>query len=426
MRAAPYWRKAGRLSSQRSAYAEAVSQFNRGLEVLGGEPLDSERLRAALELQSDLADSLAWSKGFAAPEVEAAYSRARELCRRVEAAPELFGILWGLWHFFDISGSLDRARELAEELRDLAESSGGGGRRSQAHRALGETLLWLGEFAASRAETERGIEVCEPGPDSRVLGGESAVVSNRALSSVALWCLGYPDQALAMASAALGYTDEAGSAGDHGMALGFMAWVHLLRREPGPARQWSERLLDFATERGMVFFEMFATIHHGAALAGDGAVAAGILDIGRGMELHALTGADVLRSWFLALQAGAHLHAGRPDEALAAVERGLRDATELAVGWWSAELHRLEAAARLQMNDPAAAERALERAVATARAQQARSLELRAATSLAHLWCDRGRHQEARELLLPVYGWFSEGLDTPDLVAARRVLGEIG
>ena len=423
--AAHYWREAGKLSSSRSTYAEAVSHFSQGITALGGDSEEPRHLRLVLDMQIGLADSLAWSKGFAAPEVEAAYTRALELCRRTGEVPELFGILWGLWHFFLIRGNLGKARELAHELRALADTSGSPGHGSQAHRALGETLLWLGEFAPSRTETDRGVAIYEPGQDNRVPGGEDPAIANRCMNAVALWCLGYPDQALAKTTEALGLWDETRSAGDRAIALVFMAWVHLLRREPEAALHWSDELFDFSTKRGMIFFETFAAVHRGAALAAQGASEEGALAIARGMELHSAAGADVLNAWFLSLLAEVNLQAGRPREALAALAKGLRYVAQLNCGWCMADLCRLQAAVHVQTNDLKGAEAALHRAIDVARGQQAKSLELRASTDLARLRREQGRTRQARDLLQPVFDCFTEGFDVPDLTAAKALLDEL-
>jgi tetratricopeptide (TPR) repeat protein len=420
--AVAYWRDAGKLSSSRSAYAEAVSHFTEGLEVLGDNSDDPGSPRMALEMQTGLADSLAWSKGFAAPEVEAAYTRALALCRRTGNVPELFGILWGLWHFFAISGNLDRALELARELRDLADSSDNPGRLSQAHRALGETLLWRGDFPEAREETDRGVGVYVAGPDNLVPGGEDPAVANRDMSSIALWCLGYPDQGLARATEALELSSSTDSAGDTAIALVFMGWVHLLRREPEAARRSAEQLLDFSTERGMIFFEAIATVNRGAALASLGCADEGTVEIARAMETNEAIGANVLKVWYLALLADAQLRARRPNDALASLDEAFRDVDQMNVRWVLADLRRLEATALVHKNDPNGAEASLDRAIGVAREQRAKSLELRACTDLARLWCGQGKHRRAGELILPVLDWFTEGFDAPDLVAARALV----
>jgi tetratricopeptide (TPR) repeat protein len=301
-KAAPYWREAGKLASSRSGYAEAAHHFTQGLQVLGNGSEDVEAPRAVLEMQIGLADSLAWWKGFAASEVETAYRRARELCTQIGDVPELFGILWGLWHYFDLKGNLDAALELAQELYELADASHSAGRRSQAHRALGETFLWRGEFTSAREETERGIAVYGLGEDSIVPGGEDPAVANRDMCATTLWCLGYPDEALRCVTEALEFANASENAGDTGIALTFMGWVHLLRREPEPAREWSEQLLDFTSERGMNFFEVIAKVHRGAAQSLLGSRnAAG--EIAVGIEVNDDIGANIISLWFLSLLA---------------------------------------------------------------------------------------------------------------------------
>ena len=174
----------------------------------------------------------------------------------------------------------------------------------------------------------------------------------------------------------------------------------------------------------MAFFEVFATVHLGAAIAALGS-ADGVLDIARGIETNDAIGANVIRVWFLVLLAEAHLKAGNVTDAQAVLRRAFHDVEEFEASWLLADVCRLNAAVQLRTNDATGSEASLERAIDVARQQQAKSFELRACTDLARLWRDQGKGPQARELLLPVFDWFSEGFDTPDLLGAKALLDDL-
>ena len=244
-----YWERAGARATERSAFVEAINHYRKGLDLLSTLADAQERNQLELALQMGLGDAFSWMRGFAAPEVEAAYSRAHELSRQMGEAPELFRTLWGLWHFFIIRGDLAKAQELSREVAQLGERLQDPSLAPHVHRTLGETALWRGEFAAARRESLKCFVGAVP-PPKPIPGVQDPLVMCGLWLALALWHLGYPDQALARVDAVLERAKESAHSGDLGAALIVAAWVRLLRRETASAGEFAETALRFNAERG--------------------------------------------------------------------------------------------------------------------------------------------------------------------------------
>jgi predicted ATPase len=263
----------------------------------------------------------------------------------------------------------------------------------------------------------------------------------RGFASHVLWYLGYPDRALATMREALSLAREVAHPFSLAFALDHAAWLHQYRREAAEAGEVAEEDARFSGEQGFPFFLAQGTILRGWALAEQGQDAEGVAEMGQGLAAHEATGALLIRPYWLALLARAHGRSGRAEDGLRMLEEASALTHDQHV--WEAELHRLRGELLLVRPGggddagavPADALRAWQageavtqaeicfrHALEVARGQQARSLELRAATSLARLWASRGKHAEARELLAPIYGWFTEGFDTADLREAKALL----
>jgi predicted ATPase len=394
---------------------------------------DVARHRQELELQTTLGVPLIATKGMAAPEVEQTYARARELCLQVGDAPQLSSVLFGLWWFYEVRADLRTARELAEQLLDMARRGEAPADHIQANRAMGHTLLWMGEFAPALAHFERAIDLYDP-RQHRALAftaGQEPGVLARGFASHVLWYLGYPDRALANMREALSLAREVAHPFSLAFALDHAAWLHHYRRETAETRAGAEADIGFSEEQGFPFFLAQGTILRGWALAEQGQHAEGIAQMGQGLAAHEAVGALLIRPYWLCLLAQAYGQSGRAEEGLQVLSEASAMTQDQHV--WDAELYRVRGelllllpssehdsgaspADTLVAEQPATqAELCFRHALDMARGQQARSLELRAGTSLAHLWKSRGRRAEARNLLAPIYGWFTEGLDTPDL-----------
>ena len=421
--AVDYWQRAGQRALARSATAEAVAHLTRGLEVLAGLPDGPERQRRELGLQLALGQASIAAKGFAAPETGRAYARARELCRELGDVPELFPALYGRFIVHFQRGELAVAHEAARELLRSAEDRGDAAARVTGHRIVGSALYHLGRLAESRAHLEKGLALYDPGRDrgsAFVYALDTRVVCLFWLVHVLL-ALGYPEQARARMGEALAYARELAHPYTLAYALSVACILHG-RHRPGPeARAEAEALVALATEQGFPLPAAVGTVVGGWALADEGPAEEGIARMRRGLADYTATGAELWVPDFLALLAEAHGRAGRPAAGLDLLAEALDRVERTGGRWLEAELHRLrgELLLALPEPDPAEAEACFRRALAVAREQGARMWELRAATSLARLWRDQGRHAEARDLLAPVYGWFTEGFDTPDLQEAR-------
>jgi predicted ATPase len=372
-----------------------------------------------------LGDALSWTRGFAAAEVEAAYNRAHELSRQAGETPELFRILWGLWHFFIIRGDLGKAQELSRELAQLGQPLQDPSLAPHVHRTLGETALWRGEFAAAQRESLKCFVGAVP-PPKQIPGVQDPLVMCGAWLALALWHLGYADQALARVEAVQERAKESPHSGDLGAALIFATWVRLLRRQTKTAREFGEAALQFNAERGLTFHVALSNVLLGSALVAEEHDESGLTKIRDGAAASGATGAGIFQPWYLALLAGAHAQLGDPKAGLAALAQAESRLGQSGERWPEAEIHRLKGELTLSMEGAApAAERCFRRSIDVAREQQARSPELRAATSLARLWRNQGKRTDARDLLASVYGWFTEGFDTADLKEARALLDEL-
>ena len=424
-----YWQRAGERSTARSAYVEAVAHLTKGLEVLQTLPDTPARARHELDMQIALGQALWVTKGQAAPEVGHAYARARELCRQVGDTPQLFVVLRGLADFYRARGELEAARELGEQLLALAQRQHDPERLAHAHSVLGQVLFYLGEFVPARAHLDQALAVSAAPQDrsSPSLFDGAARVLALGTTAYVLWLLGYPDQALTRSHAMLTYAQELQHAFSLARALHNVMTLHKLRGEANAAQEWAEAALAIMTEQGFGQNLGTTTFTRGWALAAQGRHEEGMAQMRQGLAARRAVGAGITLAEYSARLGEAYGRIGQAEaglrllaEALAVVDKGDR--------WYEAELHRLKGELLLRQAVPDApqAEACFQQALAVARRQQAKSWELRAAMSLSRLWQQQGKRAEARELLAPIYGWFTEGFDTPDLQEAKALLEDLG
>jgi class 3 adenylate cyclase/predicted ATPase len=429
-RAISYWRRAGELAAARSANVEATAHLSKGLELIGTPSDFSEHRDEELALQLAIGGTLIATKGHPAPEVGRTYSRAWALCDQLGRSAELFPVLRGLWNFHLVRCELQRARDLAERLVTLAEEQGTPIHRALARRARGATLFYLGHFGDAAAAVSEGIAIDDAiadwgDPAHLLLYTERAGVVCRLYSAWALWYLGFPDRALQEVEAGIALAQRLDHVHSLAFALNWAALLHDLRREFAMSRRRAEAAIEIGTEYGLSQWLAQAVICRGFALVGLGESADGIAQLETGRAAWNGTGARVLDSQWLGLIAEAHVRAGQVDDALAALDRAGEIVGATGERHYQAELHRLRGAVLAQSGDDGEAASWFHRALDTARSQQAKSLELRAATSLARLWRDQGKRAEAHDLLAPVYGWFTESFDTADLKDAKALLHEL-
>ena len=354
------------------------------------------------------------TKGYAAPEVERAYARARELCAQLGDTPQLFPVLRGLMLYYQNRGDLQTATQLGEQLLRLAQAQPDPAPLLLAHYQLGQVLFCRGEPAAARTHHTQALALYDP-QAHRALAvryGIDLGVASHSFLARALWSLGFPEQALQHSQAARTLAEEVAHPFSLAQALVYAAIVHQCRREVLAAHEQAAAAMTLATEQGFAQWVARGTVLHGWALAMQGQGEAGIAAIRQGLAAELATGATLWQPYFLGLLAEAYGAGGHPDAGLTALAEALAVLDTTEVRHYAAELYRLKGALLLQqaVPDAAQAEACFHQALDVARQQQAKSWELRAATSLARLWQSQDKRQDAYALLAPVYDVVHRGL----------------
>ncbi|MGH6895461.1 MAG: AAA family ATPase [Geminicoccaceae bacterium] len=423
-----YWQRAGHRAAERSANAEAAAHFRRGVELLRAFPETAERHEQELDLLTMLGSMVITTKGHGHPEVEDVYTRARELCHRAGDASHLAPVLQGLRIYHILRAELVSAREAAQDLLALGESTREAAYLVEGHRAKGVVHFYAGEFELALDHLERGFALydIQAHAPHNLRYEDDAGETCLAYAARTLWTLGYPDQALERSGQAIALAQETSHAASIAEAMTWRSEIALFRRDIPDARERAAAALALATEHGLPLWIGMATVMHGWAVAEQGRSAQGIADIRIGLSTLERAGDNLFRPYYLTLLAGALGQAGQVDEGLVALDEALESYRECGVPYWNSELQRLRGELLLAKDGAnAAAEGCFHRAIETAQAQSARSLQLRAATSLARLWRDQDKRATARDLLAPVYAWFTEGFDTQDLKDAKALLDEL-
>jgi class 3 adenylate cyclase/predicted ATPase len=433
VKAIDYSQLAGNKAAARSAHVEAVGHLTTALELLERVPDVPNRIQQELALQTTLGSALMATKGYAAPEVERAYARARTLCQQVEETPELFRVLMGLHMFYRQRAELHTSSEIGAQLLSLAQSVENPEFLLVAHQALGTTLYFLGDFVQARAHLEQGVALSDSRqPQSRaVLYGQDPGVVCLSTLARTLWALGYHDDALKRVHEALGLARQLSHPFSLAFALYFAAVVFQYRREWQATQEHAEALMALSIEHGFPQRRAQSRILLAWTLVEQGRDAEGITQLRQSVAAYGATGADLGRSSYLALLAEAYGKRGQAEEGLAALAEALTIVHDHRICMNEAELYRLKGELLLKRDElePAGlteAEACFGRALDAARRQQAKSLELRAAMSLGRLWQRQGKSAEARDLVAGVYGWFTQGFDTADLIAAKAWLESPG
>jgi class 3 adenylate cyclase/predicted ATPase len=424
-----YWQRAGQRAIERSANPEAVRHLTQGLGLLATLPETPARAQQELDLQIALGPALIATKGPAAQEVEQTYARSRALCQQVGETPQLLPTLRGLCRFYRNQGALQTARELGEQLYRLVQREAAPTPRLETHEALGDTLFYLGEFTAARTHLEQGIALTDPTTQRALAIRHGTAPGVRCLAHAAntLWCLGFPAQAVRRSQEALALAQELAHPLSLATAQHFAAFLYQHRREASAVQAQADALLTLTTAQRFPLFVGFEIFWRGWALAMRWDEA-GIAQMHQGMAAVLATGNTLSRPLCLVLLAEATGHAGHVEEGLRLLAKALAAFEASKRGDMLAEVYRLQGALLLQqaIPDAAQAEACFQQALAIARRQQAKSWELRAATSLSRLWQQQGKRAAPRQLLTEVYGWFTEGFDTADLQEAQALLEELG
>jgi class 3 adenylate cyclase/predicted ATPase len=427
-KAVHFWLKAGQQASERSAYVEASRHVSRGLDLIETLPERPEHTLCELDLRLVAGAALMATKGYAADEVEPHYTRAWDLCRQVGQTPKLFPALHGLYRFYHARGELETAREVGQQLTDLARKVQDPALSVEASRALGVSLFWLGAVETAQADLERGAALydLERHRSHAFLYGIDPGVVCLSYSALASWALGYPDKALMRSDRALSLARKLSHRQTLALALVWAAWLRQLRGEAPSAREQVEVALALCTEEGFPLFTAMAVILLGWIEVQEGQVKEGTERIRKGLDDLRTTGTGLFRPSFLALLAEADERAGLPERGLRHLEQALAMTRRNGERFSESEIRRLigDMLVQLPGSRIGDAEASYRQALEVARRQRTKSFELRAAASLSRLWRRQGRRAEARDLLAPVYGWFTEGFGTADLKNAKTLLDE--
>jgi len=425
-----YWYRAGERATERSAHLEAIAHLTHGIEILDALPQTPQRDQQELEFQAALVTPFWASRGFGSVEAERAARRAVDLGPRAGTdSPAYFQAIYGLRYSYMIRGNLRAGRPLAEQLLELAGRLRDPELFAYAHFELGVDQLFAAELAAARGHLERGIALYDRqwARAAASRHGFNCASNCHLFLTRVFWHLGHPDEALRHSEQGVAIAREVSHPFSQGVALSWTAALHQLRGEATRTQELAERLLAFATEQGFPFLAAQAMVFRGWALVELGQGGKGLAQLRAGLTAYRATGCEVESSHWLGLLADACLDTGQAEEGLRVVAEALDHVAQTGIVYYEAELRRLDGELRLRLDarDEQRAEASFRHALEIARQQQAKSWELRAATSLARLRAEQGRRSEARELLAAVYGWFTEGFDTADLKDAKALLDEL-
>jgi DNA-binding winged helix-turn-helix (wHTH) protein/predicted ATPase len=428
--AVEYWLAAGRLAWTRSATTEAVTLVRRGLALVRGSADPDWRQERELDLQIALAQALTAIRGWSTTELEEAYARIRKLATRLNRPQALLLAHFGRFIHPWARSDLKRARRAAAEMRELGEVAGDAPMRALGCQADGLTSFSRGDFIAARTCFEQVLALCDPAhrPHYAELMTHDLRVAARTNLAWSLACLGHLEQAVFQSDAALDEARWLSHPATLALALGPAALMTgwLVRREPRALLEHADEILTLATEHGLSFYRAMALLWRGWCLAALGSAGEGIRLLAAGTADLEEIGFRLWTPWRLVLGGDAYRMAGQLPTALEHLAAGRRWAEETGDRWFHAETLRGSGDVLLEMGDATDAEACYCDALRIARQQGAKLWELRAGMSLARLWRDQDRRDDARNLLGPVYGWFTEGFATPVLQDAKALLAELG
>jgi predicted ATPase len=428
-RAVRAWQQAGEQAARRNAHHEAITALRKALALLATRPDSPERTRQELTLQLTLGELLMAIKGIAAPEAGEVFAQARTLCQQLGEPPELGPVLYGLYRSHAGQGRVRAAEEVSQQLFSLAQRQPALGTLLEGHLAMGGAALFRGDFVAARAHLEQGRSLANvlPFPSPPLRGGFVAGVEPLVWLELALWALGYADQAQQRGQEALAVARQVEHPPSLWVAECFAAMLCQCRRDVAGTLAHAQVAMALAAAQGFEHRVELGRILWGWALILQGDAAADVAYIQQGEAGSQGRGPEVAHPYWLSLLAEGYGQVGQPEAGLAVLAEALTVVANTEARWWEAELYRLRGDLLLHLANPdvSQAEALFHHALDVARRQQAKALELRAAMSLSRLWQRQGKRQEARQLLADIYRWFTEGFDTADLQTAKALLEEL-
>ena len=424
------WVLGGRRARSRSANLEAIVQFEKALQSLETLPETPERMSSELDIHLSLGLCFIAVHGYSADDTRKAFEQGLRLSGKLGDAHKETQAIFGLWGHYWMRASHDRAIEFAEILLAKSEQLHDQVLKILGHRCLGSTLFTFGDFVRAREHLEGAIALGQrTAPEaSLVTFAVDPQVAAQLMFAWDLWILGYPDQARDNVLELLGHADELTDPYTVAFADYVMSAVHLLRGEGQDAMAHAERSFEVSREHGINLYALYSRFGRGCALTKTGQRQQGLIEIRTGIEEAQRSNLGYMRGFMLGWLGTAQANNGDPETALSTIDEGLKEINDVTGRAWEAELRRLYGDILLMARPDAVkeAERSYNEAIAIAQRQQARSLELRATTSLARLLQSLGRNNEAREYLAGICNWFTEGFDTADIKEATTLLETLG
>ena len=428
--AIPYWQRAGDIDMKRSAHTAAIGHYTRGLELLEKLSQKPERVAIELALQTALGTALMPVRGFGAPEVKQSLDRARELSQQVGDTAQLLTVLHGLWIYYLVRAELKTSYRLADQMLNIAQQVQDPAALLEAHHDLGSNFYWAGEYTSARTHYEQSIDLYNSQPkSSRILipGREDAATVCYSQDSEILWILGYPEQAIKSIHTALDLAQELSQVYDTAFVQCFASFTYLMLKETKQAQEYGEIAVDISEEHGFTLWIAASKVYLGSALTVLGQGERGISMICQGIDTCHEAGTDVTLPHMFVILADAYGRAGELEKGFASLADAETMMEKTGARFYEEELHRVKGELLLQQDNPdeEKIETEFRTAVDIARRKQAKSLELRATLSLCKLLKKKGKKEEAHKLLYEIYGWFTEGFDTTDLITAKALLKEL-
>ncbi len=426
--AVTYWLQAGRRATERSANQESVRHLENGLAIVQTLPASIERARQELSLHSALYTPFLAAKGYTSEEIPTICARSRELCELTGETDELFPALYAQWAHYFVSGNYLAGRTAAQELLALAEASREPPAMAQGNRLLGWTDLILGDLPGAALHLHKAVELYDArkGRSLALRYAHNPYVA--ALSAIAIRQLltGFPEQALHSGKEAIDHGRELGHAASlcYGLTFGG-AQLAAIAHEPRAALAHSRACIALGREQSIASFLAWNKVIEGWATAKLGKPEEGMVLLTEGLEDLDRSGQGVFRSFYLSLLAEVCMSTGDLAAARSTLATAMAVIKDTGERWYEADVNRLLGEVHVGMQAPSQGEAQFRRAAEIARELGEKSLELRAATSLACLWRRQGKHNEARNLLAPIYDWFTEGFDGADLKDAKTTLDRL-
>jgi class 3 adenylate cyclase/predicted ATPase len=436
-KSAVFWAKAGRQSLARSALVEGIAQVSRALDQIATLTATPALRQEQIELQVAVITPLMHVKGYSSPEAKAATERARVLIEQTEALGEppenpllLYSVLFGIWATNVVAFNGDALRTLAAQYLALAEKQGATIPLMIGHGIMAYSLVTTGSLTQSRRHFDHALALYEPAAHRplAMFFGQDLRQQYWSLGSLALWFLGYPEAALVDTNHSLkDARDNMGQVATTFQTLSNAIIAHFLCRDYATTETLANELSTLADEQDLAWWKPVPLIYRSWVFAVTGRASEAVQLLSPALVAFQSTGSTLLTPVGLSMLANCYADLGQPDDALRLVNEAKEVIERTGETWFEAHVHRIagEIALKSPQPDATKAEACFARALAVARQQQAKSWELRAAMSMSRLWRDQGKPQQARELLAPIYGWFTEGFHTRDLKEAKALLEEI-